>query len=260
MNYRGLLYKYYTTAFDNVNLFDTFSFQEIEKLFLENQRQILDTNLWRVEDTLNRDSFIKKDLGEKYYFEKGSLYPKDGESGSFKPDLTGKTVSKETYYNGKVVYLSVPREIINKYQTGCLHNTNINVIRQYVNEVEEKNGDFKEVANKYKTIYGSTALSDFSTLWYNSIKNDGIMHPGFYFDSKFLSRGTHKSYLGAMAGYDFAFFHTYEKDKFTLTSDLSDSGRKYFCNDHIRLEVDIKNKRIDYYLDSSNKFIGKLKV
>ena len=62
MNYRGLLYKYYTTAFDNVNIFDTFSFQEVEKLFLENQRQILDTNLWRVEDTLNRDSFIKKEI------------------------------------------------------------------------------------------------------------------------------------------------------------------------------------------------------
>ena len=45
MNYRGLLYKYYTTAFDNVNLFDTFSFQEVEKLFLENQRQILDLSL-----------------------------------------------------------------------------------------------------------------------------------------------------------------------------------------------------------------------
>jgi len=260
MNYRGLLYKYYTTAFDNVNLFDTFSFQEIEKLFLENQRQILDTNLWRVEDTLNRNSFIKKDLGKKYYFEKGSLYPIDTNHGSYKPDFTSKTVSKETYYNGKGVFLSIPREIINKYQTGCLHNSNINVVRQYVNEVEEKNGDFKEVANKYKTIYGSTALSDFSSEWYTSMKNDGMMHPPFYFDSKFLARGTHRSYLGAMAGYDFAFFHTYQNDKFTLISDISGSGRKYFCNDHIRLEVDIKNKRIDYYLDSSNKFIGKLKV
>tara|TARA_A100000172_G_scaffold77804_2_gene62620 strand:+ start:6367 stop:7149 length:783 start_codon:yes stop_codon:yes gene_type:complete len=260
MNYRGLLYKYYTTAFDNVNLFDTFSFQEVEKLFLENQKQILDTNLWRVEDTLNRDSFIKKDLGKKYQFAKGSLYPKEGDQGSFKPDITSKTVTKETYYNGKVVYLSIPREIINKYQTGCLENSNLNVVRQYVKEAEEKNIDLEELAKKYQTIYGATSLSDFSILWYNSIKNDGIMHPGFYFDSKFLSRGTHKSYLGAIAGYDYAFFHTFEEDKFSLTSAKTSSGRKYFLNGDIRLEVDIKNKRIDYYLNDSNKFIGKLKI
>ena len=37
MNYRGLLYKYYTTAFDNVNIFDTFSFQEVEKLLIKSK-------------------------------------------------------------------------------------------------------------------------------------------------------------------------------------------------------------------------------
>jgi len=260
MNYRGLINKYYTTAFDNVNLFDTFSFQEVENIYLENQKQILDTNLWIIEDNLSRDSFIKKDLGKKYYFEKGSLYPKANPDGNFKPDFTSKTVSKETYYNGKAVFLSIPREIINEYQKECLHNNNIDIVRQYVKEVEEKNADFEEVANKYKTTYGATALTDFSTLWYNSIKNDGVMHPPFYFDSKFLARGTHRCYLGAMAGYDFAFFHTFEEDKFVIISSKSSSGRKYFSNEDIRLEVDIKNKRIDYYLDSSNKFIGKLKV
>ena len=77
---------------------------------------------------------------------------------------------------------------------------------------------------------------------------------------KYVQYDTGSGSVAAASG-NAAYYYTLDGYKLNqVTSDLSDSGRKYFCNDHIRLEVDIKNKRIDYYLDSSNKFIGKLKV
>lgn len=263
MNYRGLIYNYYTTAFTNVKLFDTFTFQEVEQLYIENQKQIIDTGKFTVEETLNKDKFEKEDIGNKYYYKKGCLYSKADPGASFKPCLTSKTVNKDTYYNGKVAFLSIPREIIDQYQTGCLHNSDLTIVRQFVREVEDTigwDGNWEVLFKEYLNMYGVESMEDFSSVWYIGMKKEGMMHPPFLFDCKFLGRGTHRSYLGALAGNDYAFFHTFKEDKFTIVSVVTRSKKKYFNNDNIRLEVDLKNKRIDYYLDKSNKYIGKLKV
>ena len=40
------------------------------------------------------------------------------------------------------------------------------------------------------------------------MKEDGIIFPAFFLDEAFLTRGTHRSYLGDLAGYDFLFFYS----------------------------------------------------
>jgi len=257
--------KFYTDVFDKLKIFDILTFQEIEKLYLEVTKSLIKTGQWKLNDSINKESFkktlVKTPSGkEKYVFEKGSLYSEYNESYlNIKPCITGKSVAKKVYEEGKFVVLSIPKEIINNFQTNSINTNTLDIVREFVKDVEDTcgwDGDWRKVEKIYDIRCGNINWkSDFSFEWYVSMKEDGIIFPPFFLDEAFLTRGTHRSYLGALAGYDYLFFHKYNSDNFKILS-----GNKYWVNDKLELDVDLLDRSIGYKLYNSNKLIGKLKL
>lgn len=279
MEYNNVYCKFYTEIFDELKVFDTISFIELEKLYLKVNKQLIESKDWIAQDSINGDSFTKKiaknsDGSEKYIFDKGSFSKKYRNSYlNIKPCITGKSVSKESYYNSEYIFLTIPKEIINNYQLSSISSDSLDIVREFVRDVEDTcgwEGDWKEVEKIYDIRCGSEDWrSDFSFEWYTSMKEDGIIFPAFFLDEAFLTRGTHRSYLGALAGYDYLFFIKYEKDKFENISGrkshnkhrlLGKLNQGYWNGDRLSLNVDVKNKSIVYKLYNQNKIIGKLKL
>ena len=265
MEYSKYYTKFYTDVFDQLKVFDILTFQEIEKLYVKVNKILVDSGEWEINDSLNNKSFIKSLVNtpsgnKKYVFEKGSLSAKYKDSYlNIKPCITGKTISKEIYEEGKFILLSIPKEIINNYQTNSITSNSLDVVREFVKDVENTcgwNGDWKKVEKIYDLRCGNKNWkSDFSFEWYISMKEDGIIFPPFFLNERLLNRGTHRCYLGALAGYDYLFFHKCTSDKFKTLS-----GKRYWSNDILELNVDSLNKSIEYKLNSANKLIGKLKL
>ena len=234
--------KYYTTAFRDLKVLDTFSFPEWEALNLLNQNLTLEDGTWETNNNINKFKFEKIDLGHKWQYSKASFFKK-GPWGTInaKTDITSKTILKESYSTDRMMFCTIPKEIINTYQTACLHNKDLSVIREYVKTVESTvgwNGDWQSIKEQYnQTNSGVDWHNDFSIEWYTSIKQDGLISLPSYIENrdgnKFLARGTHRSYLSALAGYDFNFFTRYTPGDSTVKyiTCNSKSGNKYFSGE-----------------------------
>lgn len=279
MVYNNVYCKFYTKVFDKLKVFDTVSFIELEKLFLKVNKELIESKEWEVQGNINGDFFTKKvaknsNGTEKYIFDKGSLSKKYRNSYlNIKPCITGKSISKEQYFNSKYILLSIPKEIINNYQLSSISSDSLDIVREFVRDVEDTcgwEGDWKEVQKIYDLRCSSEDWrSDFSFEWYTSMKEDGIIFPAFFLDEAFLTRGTHRSYLGALAGYDYLFFVKYNKNNFECISGRSNREKHrllgklnpgYWNGDRISLNVDVKNKSIVYKLYNQNKIIGNFKL
>lgn len=270
MEYNSYYTDFYTKAFDKIKVFDSFSFEEIEKMFLNVQKELLESNDWNITGDITPTNYSRKillnsDGSPKLFFNKGSLSKKYKNSYlNIKPCITGKTIGKEQYETNRYILLSIPKEIINNYQTGSINSSNLDIIREFVRDVELTcgwKGDWKKVEKIYDIRCGSDEWrKDFSHEWYLSLVEDGVIFPPFYIDKQFLSRGTHRSYLGALAGYDFLFFLEQPSNKFSTYTHNNSSGREYWMNDKLLLDVDVDNKTIEYKFKNSGKLIGKLKL
>ena len=142
MEYNNVYCKFYTKVFDELKVFDTISFIELEKLYLKINKQLIESRDWIAQDTINGDSFAKKlaknsDGSEKYIFDKGSFSKKYRNSYlNIKPCITGKSISKESYFNSEYILLSIPKEIINNYQLSSISSDSLDIVREFVRDVE----------------------------------------------------------------------------------------------------------------------------
>mgnify|MGYP001577932854 CR=1 FL=1 len=279
MEYINSYTKFYTDVFDKLKVFDILTYKDIEKLYLKVNKILIESGEWNLNDSINKESFkktlIKTPSGnEKYVYEKGSFSKKYVNSYlNIKPCITGKTIPKESYLNSKFILLSIPKEIINNYQSCSISSDTLDIVREFVRDVEDTcgwEGDWKEVEKIYDIRCGSQKWrSDFSFEWYTSMKKDGIIYPAFFLDEAFLTRGTHRSYLGALAGYDYLFFIKCKSDIFEIISGRRSHNKNrllgklkpgYWNNDRLSLNIDVKNKSIVYRLYNQDKIIGKLKL
>ena len=255
--------KFNTDAFDGIKPFDTFTWNDIIELFLENQRKILETGKWTVSHGIEIDHFPIDTENEDYIGFRHSGYYRDSEYGdrvTAKCDISGKQVSKKCIKDGKFIYLPVPKDFINKNVTSSLHNAKLEIIKQYVREIENNMQDWKKIQEKYNLKYPEMTdhhllpdpvykwSRDFSMEWYMSLKEDGIMNPLIFFEEKVRGRwllngrGTHRTYLTALAGYDMPLFLRVDNEQ-----------NPVYENDRIeaidKIEINMKSKVVKFHYD-----------
>lgn len=264
--------KFNTNTFTGIKSFDIFSWKEIEELWLDNQRKILETGEWEYK-SIDFDKFtILEETKTKIRFKNSGFWKKCkyGTIINAKSDISGKTVSKECIEKGKFIFITIPKEFINDNVNSCLHNVDLSIIREFVKEVEStpeqwKGDNWKWIRNSYNIKYPEVTnktnkkelvykwSADFSIEWYMSLKEDGILNPLIYFQNKsnnewtFDGRGTHRLYLTALAGYDVPMFLRIDDDINPVYHNTRPGAIDI-------VDINIEKKNIKYYFNGRKDF------
>lgn len=294
LEYSGI--KYLTPVFEEIQPFDIFSMYELERLYFENIKySVNELQYFKVmSGDISGTEFVKKVQKNRIVFDSFALQRKLDNKDIINAtgDITSKTMMLRDYLYGKVFFFKIPNSIIKNYQKATLHNNNTSLISQFIKEVESTNPnwEFEHYQNlliEYDKKYPETTKvrnkdhevlkwrADFAPSWYRSIKVDGLLNPiAYYTMNEFvLNRGTHRSFLLGEAGYDipmfgyipysFMFEHkNFEPSLTTLTFQLRSDKHEttsLFGGDTLTINVNIANKRIDYYLEDQGLFLGYTK-
>ena len=264
--------KFKTDTFSNVRPFDIFSWNEINQLFLDNQRKILETGEWEYENVDFNKFTILEERKDKIRF-KNSRFWKKCKYGTIinaKCDISGKTLDKKCIEKGKFIFISIPKDFVNQNVNSCLHNVDLSIIRKFINEVENtpekwEGENWKWIRNSYNVEYPQVTdktnkkelvykwSADFSIEWYMSLKEDGILNPLIYLQNKwndqwtFDGRGTHRVYLTALAGYDVPMF-------LRIDDDINPVYHNSRTGAIDKIEIDREQKNIKFYFNGRKDF------
>lgn len=294
LEYSGI--KYLTPVFEKLTPFEIFSIYELEKLYFDNIKySVNELEYFKVMNgDITGNEFVKTVQKRRVLFDSFALQRKleNKDIINATGDITSKTMMLSDYLYGKVFFFKIPNSIIKNYQKATLHNSDTSLISQFIKEVEETNPtweyeDYQKLLEDYDKKYPETTKvrnkdhevfkwrADFAPSWYRSIKVDGLLNPIAYYSMNeyILNRGTHRSFLLGEAGYDipvfgyipysFMFKHkefepTLTTLSFQLRSDKHETTA-LFGGDTLTLNVNIANKRIDYYLENQGLFLGYTK-
>lgn len=261
-----------TKAFSDLKPFDTISWDNLYNRYVLNQIELFKDTRWKIDGNFPIDTFPYVENEDKSRTYKPIGYFRECDYGTLvnaKSDITGKTITKECIENGRFIFVTLPKNIILKNNNALLHNQNLNILKNFIDEVENSqdkwnNENWKKIQSSYDLKYPNQTTNtnkkepvyawraDFSIEWYMSLKEEGIINPILYFIDKkpdtriktarweFDGRATHRLFLIAKAGYDIPLLLRHDNDTELEYFSVKDRYPK-------KLELNIKDKKIKLY-------------
>jgi len=250
--------------------FDEIKFPDLLKL-VHKSKDILLSKGWKLgHENANLDVI---DAGDKYRFTTLQLqYPKLyklKEKFNITLDIQAKTISKDAYHNGTYAFIEIPNEFLKKYITQFKHNTDTTILSKFLDEVDW-DGDWLGLMDEYDKRYPQkhkthkpdefSWRSNFSVVWFLSIKNDGLITPLFKLDDTgyIFNRGSHRAWILGKLGYGFPIFFPRFNDKLTYKISLEMVSNGIKMASDLFLEIDYINRELNVY-DDDKKILDNYK-
>jgi hypothetical protein len=269
---------YWFDSFNNLNSFDIISYEMVIGMYEATQSKLNESKFEKLggdnEEPLNSDVEVLDNsafwLGHdpRYYnVEPNKRMVTPAKSDVVSMDMRGLYNNWDSF-----VYLEIPYDFFNKYQTSVHSNSDISIFRKFIKELNTTNFSedvIESLIKSYDIQYPTkTSITNFFRTYdefawsidcepyqYKSIKTNGIIYPICY-NSKthILDRGSHRTFFLAETNSYVPIFVQYPKmNNVPLTEKWEVKLGEYFGNGKSKMVIDMQNKNIEYY--NNNKLI-----
>ena len=268
------LVRYWFDTFEHLTSFDIVSYQDIVDLYMKNHTILNNQNFEKLggdnERPLNSDV---EEIDEKgFWLGYSPAYYNIDPYGKKVTQAKADVISMDMTGIGKTwshfVYLELPYQFFNKYQTAVHSNNDISFYRKFLNELgndlSKENVD--RLMSKYDKIYTNRGSfnnffrevndlkwrQDLEIGQYSTIKENGIIYPVMYDSSKYiLKRGTHRAFFLAHTKSNVPIFFQHPK----LNGEHIDScilkTPPNFGGKEVVIEVNFKNKSLKFFREGT---------
>ena len=260
---------YYFDTFEHLNSFDILPYQEVVDLYLKNQSLLEENKFEKLggdnERPINSD--VEKVDHQGFWHGFPPRYYNIDPMGKKVSIAKADVVSMDMVGLGKTwshfVYLELPYEFFNQYQTRVHSNDNVSIYKKFLNELgsEADTEKVQKLIDKYDELYPElysfknyfrvvTDLKwrqDLEVGQYMSIRDNGIIYPiCFNSMTHIFKRGTHRSLFLAHTKSDVPIFIQYPK----LNAEKIDFIWEVNLGSHLSnivMRVDMDNKKLKFF-------------